>query len=76
MKTYTITVKAVYMEEMTVLAEDDIAAEHIAITEFEPNPDSLFSIDVFGLSSWRPDSPLEDILRDQDVQRELDEKHN
>ena len=73
---YTVTVKAVYIQEVEIEADDDMAAESLAIRAFEPDSDSLFSIDVFGLSPWRPESPLEDILRDQDVQKALDEDHN
>ena len=72
---YTVTVKAVYIQEVEIEADDDMAAESLAIRAFEPDSDSLFSIDVFGLSPWRPDSPLEDILHDEYRQRELDEKH-
>ena len=74
MPKYTVTVKAVYIQEVEIEADDDMAAEKLAIREFEPDGDCLFSIDVFGLSPWRPDSPLEDILRDEYVQRELDGK--
>ena len=72
---YTVTVKAVYIQEVEIEADDDMAAESLAIRAFVPDGDSLFSIDVFGLSPWRPDSPLEDILHDEYRQRELDEKH-
>lgn len=74
MPKYTVTVKAVYIQELEVEADDDLDADKIAIREFQPDSDNLFSIDVFGLSPWRPDSPLEDILRDEYVQRELDGK--
>ena len=69
---YTVTVKAVYIQEVEIEADDDMAAESLAIRAFEPDGDSLFSIDVFGLSPWRPDSPLEDILHDQYVQQRID----
>ena len=74
MPKYTVTVKAVYIQELEVEADDDLDADKVAIREFQPDSDNLFSIDVFGLSLWRPDSPLEDILRDEYVQRELDGK--
>lgn len=74
MPKYTVTVKAVYIQELEVEADDDLDADKVAIREFQPDGDNLFSIDVFGLSPWRPDSPLEDILRDEYVQRELDGK--
>lgn len=74
MPKYTVTVKAVYIQELEVEADDDLDADKVAIREFQPDSDNLFSIDVFGLSPWRPDSPLEDILRDEYVQRELDGK--
>jgi hypothetical protein len=73
MNSYTVTVKAVYMQEMTILADDMDAAEKLAIREFEPDGDSLFTIDVLGLSPWAPDSHLEDILHEQHRQRELDD---
>lgn len=74
MPKYTVTVKAVYIQELEIEADDDLDADKVAIREFQPDSDNLFSIDVFGLSPWRPDSPLEDILRDEYVQRELDGK--
>lgn len=74
MPKYTVTVKAVYIQELEVEADDGLDADKVAIREFQPDSDNLFSIDVFGLSPWRPDSPLEDILRDEYVQRELDGK--
>ena len=72
MNKYTVTIKAVYIQEVEIEADDAMAAEKLAIREFEPVGDSLFSIDVFGLSPWRPDSPLEDILHDQYVQQRID----
>ena len=74
MTTYTVTIKAVYMEEMTIIADDRDEAERIAMAEFKPDGDNLYTIDVYGLSPWEPDSPLEDILHDQYKQRELDER--
>ena len=72
MSKYTVTVKAVYIQELEIEADDDIDADKVAIREFQPDSDNLFSIDVFGLSPWRPDSQLEDILHDQYVQQRID----
>ena len=74
MKTYTITVKAVYMQEMEVLAEDSVAAESIAIKEFEPDPDCLFSIDVYGLDPWQPTDGREDYEYEISRQKEIDDE--
>ena len=72
MKKRTVTVKAVYMEEIEVEGCDVDEAYRNALSEFKPCSDTLFSIDVLGLSPWTPDSHEEDILRDEYVQRELD----
>jgi len=74
MKQYTVTVKAVYMQEVTVLAEDSIAAESLAIREFEPDADSLYTIDVFGLSPWAPEDGREDYEYETQRQKEIDDE--
>ena len=70
---YTVTVKAVYVREIEIEADDEYAARHIAITEFEPEGDDLFSIDVFGLDPWRPIDDREDREYEQHRQRQIDE---
>lgn len=72
MKGYTVTVRTVYVQEMNIMADDSLEAERVAREEFEPDPDCIFSMDVFGLDPWEPDSPLEDILHDQYVQTRID----
>lgn len=69
---YTVTVKAVYVQEMDVFAEDEVAARHIALTDFEPDGDNLFSIDVFGLDPWRPVDGREDYEYERARQEEID----
>jgi hypothetical protein len=71
-KQYQVTVKAVYMEEVWVLADDEEEAEQIARAEFLPEPDLLFSIDIYGLSPWDPKDQLEDIKHEEYRQREVD----
>ena len=71
---YTVTVRATYVREMEIEAEDDMAARHIAIGEFEPDGDDLFSIDVFGLDPWRPTDGREDYEYEIHRQKELDDE--
>lgn len=49
---YTVTVRATYVREMEVEADDELSARHLAVSQFEPDGDDLFSIDVFGLDPW------------------------
>jgi hypothetical protein len=72
MKVYTVTVKTVYIQEMNIMAEDSLEAERVAREEFAPDPDCIYSMDVFGPDLWEPDSELEDILHDQYVQTRID----
>lgn len=69
---YTVTVRATYVREMEIEADDEVSARHLAITEFEPDGDDLFSIDVFGLDPWRPTDGEEDVKHDQWKQQEID----
>jgi hypothetical protein len=69
---YTVTVKAVYVQEFEVEADDEMSAKHVAITDFEPDGDNLFSIDVFGLDPWRPTDHREDIEYERARQEEID----
>lgn len=57
---YNVTVRAVYVREMEVEADDEAMAKIEAIQQFEPEGDDLFSIDVFGLDPWRPIDDRED----------------
>ena len=69
---YTVTVRATFVREMTVEAEDEIVARAEAIQQFEPDTEDLFSIDVFGLDPWRPVDDAEDRAYEQYRQEELD----
>lgn len=71
---YEVTIKTVYIQEVEVDADDELEAKEQALKQFYPDPAYIFSMDVFGLDPWRPDSPLEDILHDQYRQRELDDE--
>ena len=72
MPKYTVTVRATYVREMKVEADDEVAARHISIGEFEPDGDDLFSIDVFGLDPWRPVDDREDREYEAYRQEKLD----
>ena len=74
MPRYTVTVRATYVREMEIEADDELAARHLAIGEFEPDDDDLFSIDVFGLDPWRPIDGREDYAYDIYKQKELDDE--
>lgn len=69
---YTVTVRATYVRELEIEAEDDVAARLEAIKAFEPEPDDLFSLDVFGLDPWRPTDGREDYEYETYRQREID----
>ena len=72
MTKYIVTVRATYVREMEIEADDEVAARHIAIGEFEPDGDDLFSIDVFGLDPWRPIDDREDREYEAYRQEKLD----
>lgn len=72
MTKYTVTVRAVYVCEMEVEADDELSAKAVAIQQFEPEGDDLFSIDVFGLDPWRPIDDAEDRAYEQYKQQEID----
>ena len=74
MKTYNVSVKATYYDDLEIEACDADEAYRMALQEFKPTSDNCLTIDVYGLSPWAPDSQDEDILRDEYVQRELDSK--
>lgn len=69
---YDITVRATYIREMTIEADDEVEAKRIAIEMFNPDSDSVFSMDVFGLDPWRPIDDREDRLYEQRKQQEID----
>ena len=69
---YTVTVRATYVRELEIEAEDDVAARLEAIRAFEPEPDDLFSLDVFGLDPWRPIDGREDYEYETYRQMEID----
>lgn len=71
---YDITVRATYIREMTIEADDEIEAKRIAIEMFNPDSDSVFSMDVFGLDPWRPIDDSEDRLYEQHRQQEIDDE--
>ena len=72
MKSYTVTIRAVYVREMEIEAEDEVSARHLAIMQFEPEGDDLFSLDVFGLDPWRPIDGREDYEYETYRQMEID----
>jgi hypothetical protein len=72
MTKYTVTVRATYVREMEIEADDELAARHLAIQKFEPEGDDLFSIDVFGLDPWRPIDDREDREYEAYRQEKLD----
>ena len=72
MPKYTVTVRATFVREMTVEADDEIVARTEAIQQFEPERDDLFSIDVFGLDPWRPVDDREDREYEAYRQEKLD----
>ena len=72
MTIYSVSVRANYYEDIEIEADSQEEAYKLAVQTFEPCGDNCMSIDVYGLSPWEPDSPLEDILHDQYKQRELD----
>lgn len=69
---YLVTVRATYVREMEIEACDELSARHEAISQFEPDGDDLFSIDVFGLDPWRPIDGREDHDYDNWKQKEID----
>lgn len=74
MSKYTVTIRAVYVQEVDIYAEDEIAAKSNALKEFEPDPDQLFSIDVFGLDPWQPTDSREDYEYETYRQKEIDDE--
>ena len=74
MTKYTITVRATYVREMDIEADDEMAARHLAIQQFEPEGDDMFSIDVFGLDPWRPIDDREDREYEAYKQKEIDDE--
>ena len=52
MKKYQVQVKASYYDELEVEACDVDEARRLAIRDFKPCGDNMFSIDVFGLDPW------------------------
>lgn len=51
---HELTIRATYLQEMVVEADDEQEAKVIAMREFKPHPDYLASIDVFGPDPWQP----------------------
>ena len=49
---YTVTVKAMYWEEIEVEADDAVEAYKVAVQQFKPTGDNMEYIDVFGLDPW------------------------
>ena len=71
---YEITVRTTYIQEMVIEADDEIEAKKIAMKEFYPDPDFIFSMDVFGLDPWRPIDDSEDRAFEQQRQKEIDDE--
>jgi len=55
MPKYEVQVRATYYDDLVVEADDIDEAYKVAIRDFKPIPDCLFSIDVYGLSPWGDD---------------------
>ena len=69
---YIVTVRATYTREMRIEAADEVEARLLSIKQFRPEPDDLFSIDVFGLDPWRPVDDREDREYEAYRQEKLD----
>lgn len=54
MAKHMVTVRATYVQELVVEADDDQEVRRVAMREFAPNSDNLFSMDVFGPDPWQP----------------------
>lgn len=73
MKTYTVSVRATYYDDLTIVADSKEEAYKLAVQSFEPTGDNCMSIDVFGLSPWEPENNDEDYAHEQRRQREIDD---
>lgn len=73
MKTYSVSVKATYYDDLEIIADDKDEAYRKAIEYFKPCGDNCMSIDVFGLSPWEPENNDEDYAHEQHRQREIDD---
>lgn len=71
---YTVTVRTTYVQEMEIEADDEIEAKKTAMKEFCPDPDFIFSMDVFGLDPWRPTDGREDYEYETHRQKEIDDE--
>ncbi len=72
MTTYTVSVRATYYDDLTIVADSKEEAYKLAVQSFEPTGDNCMSIDVFGLSPWEPDNNDEDCAHEQQKQRGID----
>lgn len=66
MPKYEVQVRATYYDDLVVEADDKEEAYRIAIKQFEPCSDNIFSVDVYGLSPWEDegDPNAVDMYRD------------
>lgn len=71
---YTVTIRATYIQELEIEAEDYLAAKVNAIKEYEPDPEALFSIDAFGVEPCAFMDGREDYEYEQQKQKELDDE--
>lgn len=71
---YTITIKASYVQELDIEADDEVEARHLAAHVFNPEEAELFSFDVFGLDPWRPTDGREDYEYETYRQKEIDDE--
>ena len=69
---HTVTIRATYIQEVEIEADDEDMAKQLAIRAFEPDPECLFTIDVFGADPWTPTDSCEDIEYETFRQREID----
>jgi len=74
MKKRTVTVKAVYMEELEVEGCDVDEAYRAALNDFKPCSDNMFSIDVYGLSPWDGGDEGDPDAYDKYRQAEIDDR--
>lgn len=73
---YEVTVRTTYIQEMTIEADDEMEAKRIAMKDFYPDPDFIFSMDVYGLDPWRPIDGREDYEYETARQSEIDDENS
>ena len=74
MPKFEITIRATYIQEYEIEAEDDIEARLLAAKQFTPDSDCITSMDIFGLDPWLPTDGREDYEYETKRQREIDDE--